>query len=59
MTTSEQAAKNRKALEKIGKLPSNHNFDDRVHNEKHNLLLVLALLTALFGGLAMHLIYKI
>ena len=58
MTKANEAAKNRKNLEKLGKLPHDRRFDDRVKRESYNCLLLIAALTAAVFALGINYYYK-
>ena len=59
MTLAEQAARKRKTLEATGKLKHDSRFDDRVKKENKNLLLAVAVLTAIVYGFSVDAYYRI
>lgn len=58
MTLAIKAAKNRKILQKINKLPLDRRFDDRVKKESHNCLLLAAFISAALYALGIQTYYK-
>ncbi len=53
-----KAAKNRKILRKLGKLPYDRRYDDRVKSESHNVLVLIAILSAALYALGIQTYYK-
>ena len=58
MTLANEAAKRRKELEALGKLPHDTRFDDRVTKEAKNCLLLIAVLTAVVYAVGINYYYK-
>lgn len=54
----QQSLENRKKLEKLGKLPHDTRFDDRVRRESHTCLLLIAALTAAVYAIGASYYYK-
>ena len=58
MTLANEAAKRRKELERLGKLPHDTSFDDRVKKESRNCLLLIAALSAVVYAIGINYYYK-
>ena len=58
MTQANEAAKRRKELEALGKLPHDRRFDDRVKKESRNCLLLIAALSAVVYAIGINYYYK-
>ena len=58
MTLAHEAAKRRKELEALGKLPHDRRFDDRVARESKNCLILLGVLSAVVYAVGVNYYYK-
>ena len=58
MTQANEAAKRRKELEALGKLPHDRRFDDRIKRESRNCLLLIAALSAVVYAVGINYYYK-
>ncbi len=58
MTLAIKAAKRRKTLESLGQLPHDRRFDDRIKKESHNVLVLIAILSAALYALGIQTYYK-